>query len=469
MIIFIQFSITDIRAFTAESDHLLSLPQWPSPLPEKEFVRGSGIISARTKKGLNNWIGENFICKIKKGIKFERSLIVEPLNFELKNVSKHLFSSEKFVLNKFEFAFASKGYLKQQINYQMLISLISDLLDVQATLRFSAFERKPVPIKQLKNSLKFFHLFNSTKQSHLKSDTNGLYTCTPQVYIYLDDNERFIYSGARLLFSNTNLWVDRKLSTTVLKIKNIPVRLWIHERFTESTLITLNRTLRITILRLHSEYECLKNVLLGIAQNKILINPYSKESDNLQAYLNTAIATILKDEKKVDSQSDGDFIYSIKKVFFNFQPGDFEILRNRILTFNFRPQVLEKTIQYIDKSINIKMEEKYNVSHSQVGAIGSNAKSDNNTFQQIQYNVPSDINYEELQKGLSKLKSAMKDEAQTSDQFSALQNVAMAEEHAAKKDGSSVVKFLKAGGQWAIDTATKVGISVVTELIKHNM
>jgi hypothetical protein len=63
----------------------------------------------------------------------------------------------------------------------------------------------------------------------------------------------------------------------------------------------------------------------------------------------------------------------------------------------------------------------------------------------------------------------MKEEAETSEQFSAVQNIAMSEEQAANKDGSAVVKFLKASGQWAIDTATKVGISVVTELIKHNM
>jgi hypothetical protein len=110
----------------------------------------------------------------------------------------------------------------------------------------------------------------------------------------------------------------------------------------------------------------------------------------------------------------------------------------------------------------------YNVNNSQIGAIGHQAKSDNNIFQPIEYNIPANVSFEELQKELYSLKIAMKTDAETAEQFNAVQNVAKAEEEAGKKDGHAVVKFLKAGGQWAADTATKIGISVVTELIKHN-
>ncbi|NOW96125.1 hypothetical protein [Mucilaginibacter sp. SG564] len=469
MIIFIQFSITDVRAFNGSHSHLLTLPQWPSPTPEKEFVRGSGQIIARSKKGLNNWIGENFICKIKRGIKLNEPILFEPLNLKIQNIGKHQFSSEKFISNKYEFVFATRGYDGKKIKYETILQLISELFLLKSEVRVSSNEWKADPLKRLSINLKNFHLFYSTKKLKLlRTDIDNLYNCTPQVYIYLDDNEKFT-STPKLIESSKKIWAACKLYTTTLKIQNLPIRLWIHERFTQSTLITLNRSLRISILRLHTEYECLKNVFLAISQNKIAITPFSVESDNLQAYLNTAISTILSDEKNVDDQSDNDFILSIKKVFFNFQPGELETFKNKILALKFRPQILQKTINYIDNSIKIQMEENYNVSHSQVGAIGNNAKSDNNTFQQIQYNIPGDINYDELQQGLAKLKTAMKGEAETSDQFAAVQNIAKAEEEAVKKDGNGVIKFLKAGGQWAIDTATKVGISVITELIKHNM
>jgi hypothetical protein len=110
----------------------------------------------------------------------------------------------------------------------------------------------------------------------------------------------------------------------------------------------------------------------------------------------------------------------------------------------------------------------YNVHNSQIGAIGHQAKSHNNIFHPIGYNIPHNVNFEELQKQLCSLKIAMKTEAETSEQFNAVQNVAKAEEEAQKKDGNAAVKFLLGGGKWAADTATKIGISLVTELIKHN-
>jgi hypothetical protein len=118
---------------------------------------------------------------------------------------------------------------------------------------------------------------------------------------------------------------------------------------------------------------------------------------------------------------------------------------------------------------NVHMHENYNIKNSQVGAIGHHAKSDTNTFQQTQYNIPINLDFEELQKEIYNLKKAMKADAETSEQFAAVQNVASAQEAAEKKDGNAVVKFLKAGGKWVFDTAKEIGISLVTELIKDNI
>lgn len=107
--------------------------------------------------------------------------------------------------------------------------------------------------------------------------------------------------------------------------------------------------------------------------------------------------------------------------------------------------------------------------NSQIGAVGSNATSSNNSFQQINYNVPADLDFDKLHGQLGQLKENLASKAKSPEEFKAIGEVAEAELASKEKDGNKVVKHLKDAGKWVFDTAKDIGVDVVTELIKKQM
>ena len=115
------------------------------------------------------------------------------------------------------------------------------------------------------------------------------------------------------------------------------------------------------------------------------------------------------------------------------------------------------------------MENKYKIENSQVAAIGDNAKADNNQFQQTNYTIPKDLDYDKLINELNELKNHVASQEDLQHKDDAITNIEEAKKEAANKNGNGVVKYLKMGGTWLFETATKIGISVVTELLKNNL
>ncbi|MBA0885497.1 hypothetical protein GTZ96_017545 [Flavobacterium sp. BBQ-18] len=106
--------------------------------------------------------------------------------------------------------------------------------------------------------------------------------------------------------------------------------------------------------------------------------------------------------------------------------------------------------------------------NSQIGAVGSKAKA-NNKFEQNNYNLPENLNFDILSQELSKLKDSLKSNAETSEQFNAISAVVEAENAAKKKDGNKVIQHLLSGGKWVLNTAKDIGVEVVAELINKQM
>ena len=113
------------------------------------------------------------------------------------------------------------------------------------------------------------------------------------------------------------------------------------------------------------------------------------------------------------------------------------------------------------------MGDNYNV--NQAGAVGPNSSSSNDTFIQQNNSLPDNYDYEKLYNELLTLKTNLSKEATLPEHFQAVSEIARAEIAAKEKNGSSVLKHLKSAGSWVMDFASKVGASVVTDLIKSNL
>lgn len=101
---------------------------------------------------------------------------------------------------------------------------------------------------------------------------------------------------------------------------------------------------------------------------------------------------------------------------------------------------------------------------NKAGAVGPHATANNTTF--FEAAASHDIDLATLADQLAKLKVAMKATAENTGQLESLVAVSSAEDAARKGDAAYVFAKLKTAGNWAWDTATKIGVSVAAEAIK---
>ncbi|OSZ79431.1 hypothetical protein CAP35_14610 [Chitinophagaceae bacterium IBVUCB1] len=129
---------------------------------------------------------------------------------------------------------------------------------------------------------------------------------------------------------------------------------------------------------------------------------------------------------------------------------------------------VKKVEQYfITNNIYRPMGDQYNI--NQAGAVGPNSSANNNVFNQTNYTLPDNTNYELLSSELAKLKQELIGKATLPEHYIAIGEVANAEEATKNKDGNKVVKSLLTAGKWVLDAATNIGTNVVAEIINKQI
>lgn len=466
MILFLQFTVTDTRRFSQFSHELLDKPQWPTPIPFSEFVRTTGKIVERSKGGLPGWVGENTVCKIGKSI-----TITNDLRFSNGitgvNISKHMYAQDRYILTKYEFVFNLKTTrLVGKVTHDVIKTIVNELLarTVKIKLKGSFSE---IPISMLPDALREFHVQNTTIGHHNidPNSASNVIRCTPQMYFYLERSE-WADALERNYTRISNVGHIAQLFCAWHDHKNRPIRIWIHHRLRKAKEIEENRELRMKILRLHSEYECLRNVIWSISKGFIKVDPRSIKSNELQYYLNVTIRKFLRDEKNFEfySFTDGFFDY-FSKIFARATPGDLESIYNKIKEFDFRKNIKDKII-LITKNINVST--KFENHNSNIISQGNNnVISDNQISQTVNQSSPT-IDFDNLSSELSAVLAEAKRVATTTADLQSVVALSEVKDASDKKDGNGVIKALKACGKFALDVANKLTASVIIELMKSH-
>lgn len=103
------------------------------------------------------------------------------------------------------------------------------------------------------------------------------------------------------------------------------------------------------------------------------------------------------------------------------------------------------------------------------GAVGPKATAINTTFIEGAGDALGGVDLVTLVAQLAELRSAMQLGAAGSAEYAALAAISEAEDAAKQNDKPTVVAKLKAAGQWAFDTATKIGVTVAAKAIETSM
>ena len=101
--------------------------------------------------------------------------------------------------------------------------------------------------------------------------------------------------------------------------------------------------------------------------------------------------------------------------------------------------------------------------------VGPNAHARDMTFNNGVSRIDESMDLYQLAEELSRLREAMSQEAKETDQENAVGDVAKAEQAARAEDLPKVVEYLKSAGGWALDVATKVGVSLASEALKRSL
>jgi hypothetical protein len=122
---------------------------------------------------------------------------------------------------------------------------------------------------------------------------------------------------------------------------------------------------------------------------------------------------------------------------------------------------------FLKQSNPLKMiiENKYEFHNSQIGAVGENASSSNNTFQQSNSVIPIDFDLRELRSQLFQLKENLILNAKTGENFNSIAKIVEAQKELENGNNSKMLEYLKQSGEWVLGIAKDISVGVIVELI----
>lgn len=480
MVIYFQFPFADLRKFTSLTIKKLSKPLWPEVEPNKDFIRSFGLVIPRTKKGIEGWINENFICIAKRAIRFQSIIPIPFINsyhsdlLKTELESRHFYSDGNVVC-KLEIVFSTKPAYTQ-FPADTIIDFINHIMDLPIRIKIPYKKEKVIKnLHSIGNSIAELYFYSTTKkEDHKKIKENKLvrysdyiYPCQPVIFIQYNPMEHIqILNYATQV--DTNQKMDININHLWYRRDNRNARVWFMQVDESHKDIFNTRFLRMYLMRLHSEYEVLKKVFLAIEDEKILFNNDENITDDIQEYFNETTAHINELNNKSNKFGIDDNIGRIASSFYDdVTPGQLETTLKKIKSYRIRKQVYEKTenIFYVfeNGAKMIKNEFTGDVNDGIVVQAGDGNIININKETRDFFN---NVDMIKLSAELDELRKQLKEKAVEPEQDVVVGNIASASKAAKNGDKNKLLEYLKKAGTWALDTAKDIGVKVAVEAIK---
>jgi hypothetical protein len=151
-----------------------------------------------------------------------------------------------------------------------------------------------------------------------------------------------------------------------------------------------------------------------------------------------------------------------------------EVLRDALFAMLMSPGVAARRAEGTQSAINFtpvinNTMARDSYTTGQAGAVGPNAMAQHMSFQQLWQQNSAQIDLSRLAADLATLRAAMRSEATEPEHDQALGAIASAETAAKEGNGAKALEYLKGGGKWAMDVATKIGVAVAAGAIRTSL
>jgi hypothetical protein len=511
MLIGLQFPLADSREFVSTYTGKLNRPAWPSPEPGYEFVRSFGSIQTRKRGGLLGWVGENEICEADRALRFDQ---FEKFRYTYgprrARKSAHVslrcafrrFFFDGLAVGKFETGIYTKVHYGTKLDFSSVDTrdFLLHVLETSVTVNDLLGEDRKSPLGQAGKLLAQSYMVASTTTSRdplIMFEDWWVQSGPPLLFVIAQSGETIALPPRSKVVTIPSFY-EFQLVYCLVPFAGKQVRMWMVKLHPKSDLVAA-RTLRLYLLRLNAEHECLRLVLRQIENERISISRGTEESEALQYYLNQATRRINRWESRSEelisgsglsahtgNGSQGEVYPEVAEIARSSEdlinPGRRHALLDRLRHAGIRKNVLRKMETYTDqwkqapsgkRIVQIfgdveRMSGDFNVSgqNQQIGAVGSNAHVHHVNVNQKWSQVREDIDLPKLAQELSLLLEELQEEASNGKHYIALGEVARAEEAAKSDDGPRALEHLAKAGKWALDVATNIGTTVAAAAIK---
>jgi hypothetical protein len=470
MLTSLQFPLADSRAFIDSDVGLLTRPAWPALVPDYEFVRSFGSIRKRKLGGLVGWVGEHAVCEATRAMRFRSLPKLQYPGLERISLSVpyRRFYFDGLAVGKFDVGFATQSTapvdLSRAAAKQLIYELLDQTVDVPCYPTGFATSKFLLASKHLAK----LYLTATTKVSHIdKTEVQSWWVRPgPSLFFIVVPPDETV----KMPFREMRIPIDQNLGFEMSHCviphggRNLPM--WLL-RLNSNQNLTMARALRICLLRLHAEHECLKLILQNILSNRFDLKPRSTASDTLQRYLNEAIRRIsrLGNESK---QLDSELAEFARISDDTINPGERDAILESLANIDVRRNIFNKVREYVDQTIHVQeqiMGDRYTI--GQAGAVGPQSSAQN--FHQLWQEIHEGTDLGSLAKDLEKLRRALLKEANTPDDYAIIGHVSSAEAAAKQNNGPKTLEYLARTGRWAMDVATKIGTTLAASALKDSL
>lgn len=479
MLLTLQFPLADLRTFVPGGDGRTERPAWPAAQADVDFVRSVGGVKLRRRGGMAGWIGEDVHCDAAGCVRFAAGL---PRTFKIParqrgglpatiraEVAFRRFYSDGLSLGKIEvgFGFPRRGNLAlPSVDWQVLLSTISrsplniplgngvhattlDRAGPHLVARLQRATTKhgspPAPGMPARLIAGRPALFIEAREDELPSPWPFFHRTAP---INRGPNELIVSSFQPPQGPAWPLYILR-LSKAAYPRTDLPRA----------------RAVRIALLRLHAQHECIRIVLESIATNRLVVPPRSPLSDAVQQYLIDALQKLDGAQDATAPLLDPDALPDVRRALYSLSVTQSATLIQAIRALDIRRQILTRVTTYIE-NCTITMDT-YHISGGQQLSVGPHANVSGNTVTQINQTLaPAEL--AQLVTELEQLRIALLTRAKTAEETLAAGKVAEAQIAAKASDSNKVLAALKSAGKFALDVAREIGVSVATEVIKRS-
>ena len=175
-----------------------------------------------------------------------------------------------------------------------------------------------------------------------------------------------------------------------------------------------------------------------------------------------------RDFVRIFPRPEGQFKWDWQQEYVKTRP---QFMRHRLKLSDRKRRQFEKLERiHLDEQLRgrtteLVMGDKYEVSGSQVGAVGPGTTVNGISFGQI-WSQSQAVDLAKLEQELSSLGQAMAQNVATAEHDAALAAIVSAQEEAKNGRGPEALEYLSKAGNWVLEVASKIGAETVAAVLK---